>query len=272
MSKEIKITREDFLKRWIPAGLMALGGAFLIRDARASPSARAAEESETSLRQLEESAPRLIMSKNRLYTESGPLPMWFVGRWGVKGDDLIVSGVVAGAPEFRGSRWGRDIDELLYARSGLPTEEITVPIAFQNPTTGETSILNFSIGNRDMVGTTGMVDLTGWQFLRKAGTRGGEDIYRGGSFNHMLTRQELFERLEVGDQIAFSLPITREALYGHLPAQATSDIPEWIRNGRYFQKREREALPSNMLLVAAMRSGGPLPRVTIYPTQFFVNR
>ena len=207
----------------------------------------------------------------RLRQGEKELPLWFIGAWGDKGDNFIVSAAVVGEPVYKGKEAGRDIDELLYSKdASLPTVEIIVPVAFQNPNNGKFYHLNLSLGNRDIVAKTGMINLKDGQFLEGYPSGEGYNLYRGDTANYMVSKQELFGRIKEGEQIAFSLATSREALYGYLPPQAMEEIPDRVGKSEYFQKLEHEGVGNNSAVIEAMRNGRDLPTVTIYSSQFFM--
>lgn len=255
-----KFSRRDLLKFVGAAGAAATLATLEKTLPKGSP-----KETET------EKAPVIPVIMERLRQGEKELPLWFIGAWGDKGDNFIVSAVVVGEPIYRGKEAGRDIDELLYAKdASLPTEEIIIPLAFQNPHNGKFYRLNLSLGNRDVVAKTGMINLRDGQFLEGQPSGQGYDLYRGSTANYMVSKQELFGRIKEGDQIAFSLATSREALYGYLPPQAMEEIPNRVGKGEYFQKLEHEGVGNNAAVIDAMRGGRDLPTVTIYSSQFFM--
>jgi len=251
MSPERKVSRRSFLQG---STLMAM--AFL---GECVPKAEAEEIEKNPV------------ITERLWQGDKELPLWFIGAWGDKNDNFIVSAVVSGEPTYKGKETGRDINELLYNRDfRSDTEEIIVPVVFQNPENGKFYRLNLSLGNRDVVAKTGMINLKDGQFLEGYSSGEGYNLYRGESANYMVSKQELFSRLEIGEQIAFSLPTSREALHGYLPPQAREEISDRVGKSEYFQKIEREGVRNNSTVIEAMRNGRDLPSLTIYSSQFFM--
>lgn len=249
---ERKFNRRDFLKGLVNGGAAITLGGYIPR---------------TEAEEVEE---KLVISE-RLWRGDKELPLWLIGTWGDRGDNFIVSAVVSGEPAYKGKETGRDINELLYNKDfKSATEEITVPVAFQNPQSGKFYNLNLSFGNRDIIAKTGMINLENGQFLEASSTRGGYDVYRGSTANYMVSKQELFSRLRRGEQIAFSLPTSKEALYGYLPSQAMQTILNRVGKDSYFQKLEEEAVSNNVNIVEAMQKNQELPKLTIYSSQFFM--
>jgi len=250
MSPERKISRRNFLKGSILTAIALVG--------ECASKAKAGEIENPVITE-------------RLWQGDKELPLWFIGAWGDKDDNFVVSAVVNGEPVYKEKETGRDINELLYNRDfRSDTEEIIVPVVFQNPDNGKFYRLNLSLGSRDVIAKTGMINLKDGQFLEVSSNRESYDVYRGGPANYMVSKQELLSRLRTGEQVAFSLPTSKEALHGYLPSQVLEAIPEQVKKDGYFQKLEREAVTNNLVVIEAMQRSQDLPQLTIFSNQFFM--
>ena len=205
------------------------------------------------------------MIKNRLLIGEEDMPIWYVGELGPENHCTIVSGVVVDEPSISESQ-----GDGIYS-----SKEVTVSIAFQNPTTKEFIIRKLSFPYMPILFNTGVAYFEKFQFLDEKNGNGfvSTDKIHYDDDNDLqqdTTGMQMVEELKVGDQIAFGLTTTRERFYGYLPEKEIENIPSQVKEIPYFQKIEKEAVKNNKAIVEAMKNNEEIPELTLYTEMFFV--
>jgi len=195
------------------------------------------------------------------------LPLWYLHDWSKEGSKVfsfVAAGVITGDLKKEIGETGR--------------EELLLPVAFQNPESGEFFVRDLSFGDSEFFET------------REAGPFGNYEVgdYRGGGIPRVFldnyiylgmegytmastSFEELKKNFKVGDQMAFIILVEEEPGWAVDP---NTELPEGI-NPNYPEIVEgfmRTYYSNNRSFYEAMKENKELPELKISPWVLILNK
>lgn len=197
----------------------------------------------------------------RFYQEDTPLPLWLLGTWGRNTSEYLISGVVLeGLKPLEGDMNDLPVDH-------MENQILQFSVGVMNPFNNQCSVFNVRLFNQDVVVKTSAVVLPGDDFIEPLDCQENICTYSGGSMNYMISKQELTDRLEVGNQISFSL-ITSIDRLEYYAGRSISQLPESVKESVFFQELINDGINKNKYIVQEMINYETPRDSTAYSFQF----